>query len=289
MTSPFPGMDPYLESHWADIHHRLVMYACDQIQSRLPGDLRASRGTTRDRNAGQDAVGVLPGRPDRRPSEEIATRTVGSVGRCCGRGGREGRDSGCPTDPTPDPETRVNEGFIQIVEAGSRDRVVTVIEVLSPSNKRRGPGFRDYRRKQRDLMRAKIGLVEIDLLRRGSRVLMISQRAIPATHLTTYQICCRHGHERDVCEVYRAPLRERLPVISVPLRESDPDAVLEIQALVDQCYANGRYDDTDYSADPEPPLDAEDASWADGLLREKGLRPPIVSPETPAAVPGQQA
>ena len=41
MNSPFPGMDPYLEPHWLDVHARLVIYACDQLQSRLPGHLRA--------------------------------------------------------------------------------------------------------------------------------------------------------------------------------------------------------------------------------------------------------
>src|SRR5262247_2400043 len=41
MPSPFPGMDPYLEAHWRDIHARLVIYACDALQAVLPGALRA--------------------------------------------------------------------------------------------------------------------------------------------------------------------------------------------------------------------------------------------------------
>ena len=41
MASPFPGMDPYLEQFWGDVHQRLVTYACDQLQGTLPGDLRA--------------------------------------------------------------------------------------------------------------------------------------------------------------------------------------------------------------------------------------------------------
>ena len=41
MSSPFPGMDPYLEPFWRDVHHRLVTYSCDQIQSQLPPELRA--------------------------------------------------------------------------------------------------------------------------------------------------------------------------------------------------------------------------------------------------------
>ncbi len=40
MHNPFPGMDPYLEQHWGDVHHRLVQYASDQLQEHLPADLR---------------------------------------------------------------------------------------------------------------------------------------------------------------------------------------------------------------------------------------------------------
>jgi len=39
--SPFPGMDPYMESRWADIHARLIVYASNQLNSQLPGDLSA--------------------------------------------------------------------------------------------------------------------------------------------------------------------------------------------------------------------------------------------------------
>jgi hypothetical protein len=41
MKSPFPGMDPYLERFWPDLHARLILYACDQIEEQLPGNLIA--------------------------------------------------------------------------------------------------------------------------------------------------------------------------------------------------------------------------------------------------------
>ena len=37
MRSPFPGMDPYLEQFWGDVHHRLITYTCDALQRHLPG------------------------------------------------------------------------------------------------------------------------------------------------------------------------------------------------------------------------------------------------------------
>jgi hypothetical protein len=64
----------------------------------------------------------------------------------------------------------------------------------------------------------------------------------------------------------------RLPPIRVPLRPTDADVRLDLQSLIDRCYANGRYDDLDYREDPNPPLDAADATWADELLRGKKLR-----------------
>src|SRR5438132_12477495 len=41
MASPFPGMDPYLERHWGDVHHGFITYARDQLRKVLPKDLRA--------------------------------------------------------------------------------------------------------------------------------------------------------------------------------------------------------------------------------------------------------
>jgi hypothetical protein len=40
--SPFPGMDPYLEQHWRDVHASLIVYSSDQIQVQLPDDLVAN-------------------------------------------------------------------------------------------------------------------------------------------------------------------------------------------------------------------------------------------------------
>jgi hypothetical protein len=69
------------------------------------------------------------------------------------------------------------------------------------------------------------------------------------------------------------PLRECLPVIKLPLRPTDPDITLDLPALIDQCYRNGGYDeDIDYSVEPEPPFEVEDARWADALLRQAGRR-----------------
>ncbi len=144
--------------------------------------------------------------------------------------------------------------------------------MLSPTNKRPGEGQELYLQKQADTKRAGVNIVEIDLLREGQRVLLAVPALIPPSHRTAYQICIWRAARPRQVEVFRVPLREPLPVFRVPLRPTDRDAILNLQAIVDQCYRNGGYDDIDYGGDPDPPLSAPDAAWADALLREQGKR-----------------
>jgi hypothetical protein len=164
----------------------------------------------------------------------------------------------------------VTQRFVEIVDAGSGNRVVTVIEVLSPSNKVPGEGQALYRRKQRELEDGRVSLVEVDLLRAGERVLAISPWAIPPSHRTPYQVVVRRGYRSQEVKVYRVPLRERLPIVGVPLRERDDDVPLDLQELVERCYENGRYDATiDYAQPPDPPLEGNDAVWAAELVSKE--------------------
>jgi hypothetical protein len=166
----------------------------------------------------------------------------------------------------------MTQGFIQIIDTRSGNRVVTVIEVLSPANKRAGQGQQMFLQKQQECREAGISRVEIDLLRGGRRVLSVPEERVPLSCRTPYRICVRRSWRPSAAELYPAPLREPLPGISVPLRQGDQDVPLTLQPLVDQAYLSGEYDDTDYRSDPVPALDAADAAWADQLLREKGLR-----------------
>lgn len=264
MKSPFPGMDPYLEQHWGDIHHSLITYARDQLQPDLPDDLLARveervflefEGAQR-RTVYPDVRVVETGQP-----RQAATAV----------------DSGTaiaePLLISLEDEP-ITEGYIEIIDVGTGHRVVTVIEFVSPTNKTPGKGRELYLKEQDEVLKAGSSLVEIDLTRAGDRSSVLPIDTVPPSHRTTYQVCIRRGWGPKMLAVYPLPLQQRLPVIPIPLRETDADARLDLQALIDQCYRNGRYDRLDYSGNPNPPLvDSAESEWANELLRAHGRRP----------------
>jgi hypothetical protein len=271
MASPFPGMDPYLEQFWGDVHQSLVTYARDQLQSVLPGDLRAR---VEER--------VFVESPEGQERSIYPDIRVVERGRKS-KGGKPPAQSGVAVaEPLRIrlPDEPVTQGYIEIIDLTTGRRVVTVIEVLSPSNKLPGPGRKLYERKQQECRDGNVSLVEIDLLRSGPWVLAVPEYLVPASYRAPYRVCVFRRHDEALGEVYRVPLRERLPVINVPLREADADVRLDLQLLIDLCYRNGGYDDdVDYRGEPDPPLDSADARWADMLLRKQRKRTGAAAPK----------
>ena len=265
MPSPFPGMDPYLEAHWRDVHAGLVIYSRDALQGVLPPSLRAR---VEEQVLLETPVGIgdHPLYPDVRVVEYTEKR------------GLETRPEAGVAVAEPllvDAETEpATETYLEIIDRESSNRVVTVIEFLSPSNKSPGPNRELYQRKQRAICASDTSLVEIDLNRFGIHTL-----AFPIIHIkphgrTAYMACIRRATRRDKAEVYPLPLWQRLPIMKIPLRPDDEDVPLNLQALVEQCYRNGGYEGTlNYTVDPDPPLLGAEKDWADQWLFEKGLRP----------------
>jgi hypothetical protein len=259
MPSPFQGMDPYLECHWGDVHTSLVTYARDQLNKVLPRDLRAR---VEER--------ILLGTPD---DERPVVPDVRILAHATGRktAGKAGVTTGEPLIVALDEP--LTERFIEIRDASQGHRVVSVIEVVSPSNKRPGKSQDEYLRKQQELWQGHISLVEIDLLRSGQRLLPFPFESLPVEHQTPYGVCVTRGWKLKQVEFYPISLREPLPTIRIPLRQSDTDAPLDLQKLIEQCYDNALYaDDIDYREAPEPALATDDAEWADALLRRQGKR-----------------
>jgi Protein of unknown function (DUF4058) len=261
MPSPFPGMDPYLEKYWRDIHARLVTYICDQIGPQLPVGLYPQ---VEERIVMDSSVGIAARFPDVRVMEDASSP-------------EESRPTSTMTATLSKPyivhvpDEELSETFVEVRDVDG-DQLVTVIEVLSPSNKRSGKDRRAYLRKRRDLVKAGVSLVEIDLLRSGRSVQTFSLDALPAEFRTIYHIYVCRGWDPESIEVHKLSLREQFSVVGMPMRESDADVPLNLQPLFERCYEIGRYGRLDYTADPDPPLSPDDAKWADELLRAKGLR-----------------
>jgi hypothetical protein len=260
-------MDPYLEHPqlWSGFHHRLITYLCDYLQPLLRPRYIA---------AVEDRV-YLEG-VDREIGPDIWVR----------RG--QGKPGTLPRSPAPAsmanieeetpllvkvPALEIHEGYITILDRTSRQKVVTVLEVISPTNKYAGPGRKLYKTKQRELVASDVHLVEIDLLRKGPHVLAIPQRtARREAGDYDYLSCVNRAKDcREEYELYPARLRGRLPRILVPLAGDDPDVKLEIQLVLAQTYDAGRYRERiDYSKSCVPRLPAEDQAWADTLIHQAG-------------------
>jgi hypothetical protein len=263
MKSPFPGMDPYLERSWRDVHARLVLYIADALQPSLPSDLLVRAEERIYVSSERAAKGYRNLYPDVRivesdplPFQPVASSLAVAVAE--------------PLVIAVDDEP-MTETYLQVKEVAT-ERVVTTIEVLSTTNKKPGDGAREYRQKQQELEENEITLVEIDLLRGGQWVVRAPVGHLRPETVTAYKVCATRGWDPRHVLYYPIPLRARLPAIRIPLRETDDDVSLDLQALLDQVYRNGRYASIDYRRDANPPLTDDDAAWADELLRAAGKR-----------------
>jgi len=253
-------MDPYLERHWEDVHQSLAVYSRDAIQPHLPEDLwaRAEQRVFVEADA-ERMRHIIPDLdvsriyPPSKPHGDVL------------------RDGVTVTKPVVFDlhEPLIAEGYIEILER-SGGKVITVIEFLSVANKSGGMGQQKYREKQAEALRSDVSLVEIDLIRAGLRVLALPHHEIPLAHRADYLACVSPGWKRNRRELYPLPLRQRLPSLPIPLRQHEAPVLLDLQAMIDQVYATGRYDRLDYSRELDPPLPASDVAWAESLLKAAG-------------------
>jgi hypothetical protein len=263
MPSPFPGMDPYLEdpTHWANVHHALIS-ACRELLNEVLRPKYVARVEERvylspEDDPARELYRVPDLRIDaRRGRKKPATTPAG------------GASAIAPLVLTTLPEEEVHEYRIEVQAVGTK-AVVTVIEILSPSNKVAGSeGRNSFLAKRREVTSSKAHWVEIDLLRAG--LVLDARRSLPR-----HEYCAHVSPAglRPRGRVWPIRLRDRLPEISVPLRPPDPDAPLDLQRALDLGYDRAALDLTvDYRKPPVPPLPPDLAAWARDLLRGKGLR-----------------
>lgn len=253
MPSPFPGMDPYLEAPagWQEFHHRFISGISDVLVPlvRPRYAVRIERYVYLQ-EVPDDVVRIL--RPDIAIIEEESSPFVPTSTQTA-------TITAIPlTLPFID---EVRHFSIEIREMGTQ-RVVTVIEMLSPFNKRAGEGRDEYIDRRNTILRSGAHLIELDLLRAGERVPMA--KPLP---LGDYHVIVSRVRRRPIADVYSWTIRRPLPTVPVPLSGDDPDVLLNLQEILNIVYDRAGYDYTlPYDREPDPPLNPEDAEWAREIL-----------------------
>jgi hypothetical protein len=160
-------------------------------------------------------------------------------------------------------DDEIHEARLEIIDRTDRT-VVTVIELLSPSNKVPGSrGRASYQQKRQEVMTSDSHLVEIDLLRAGLR---LPAREAPPD--ADYYIHVSRTDLRPRGLLWPIQLRQRLPRVPIPLRHGDPDAPLDLQQALNTAYERAAYDlEIDYDQPPTPPLAPDQQRWAEEVLR----------------------
>ncbi len=263
MPSPFSGMDSYLEAAelWEDVHANLATELRAQLQPQLVP--RYVAVLTPYVTYEDIAIGEVSAvKPDvavlSRPASALSPNAPTAIAAPL---------TGVTT--LAEPEMPAKAQRIEVRAVGS-EALVTVIEILSPANKRAGTeSFEAYQRKRRDLLRSPVHLLEIDLLRRGVRWPL--DTALPPA---PYFIFLSRGARRPTVEIWPAAFAERLPPVPIPLRDPDPDATIDLGAALARVYELGAYAlRVDYRREPPPPaLSATESEGLDEQLRAAGVR-----------------
>lgn len=263
MPSPFPGMDPYLEGPgmWPDFHHSLMTYARDALQPLLRPKYRAQMGER-----------LITDQPDRSIYPDISVVRDSAQTYAPPVQDVMAWDSELVSQSHYD-AFHGKQMFVEIVQAGPDGEVISVVEVLSPSNKAPGLARWQYETKQKQVLSSDVNLVEIDLLLDGAHVLAVPPEDLKDIAEWDYLICISRRSDRDRFEVAPISLAQPLPRVAVPLGPHDRDVVLDLQAVFTQCYDNGAYAEAlDYSAPLSALVSEEQSAWVESLLRQRGLR-----------------
>ena len=256
MPSPFPGMDPYLEQpiFWSEFHSRLIVAIADALAPSLLPKYYIGVETRTYLDSDEN---LLIGIPDavvlssigRRSSDQIKPKDTVVAVQCR------------PQQITLPMPVSVRERYLEVREAGT-DAVITVIEVLSPKNKRKGKGRLSYEEKRQQILGSMSHLVEIDLLRGDEPMAMKGVDSI-----ADYRIVVSQHERRPIADLYAFTLREEIPKFLLPLKEPSEATTVDLQSIVSGIYDRGGYIiRIDYKQPVPPPALSEiDRQWVEEL------------------------
>jgi hypothetical protein len=246
-------MNPYLENPelWSEVHSRLIVAIADDLSEHLSEQYRVAIEKRTYFNEVDNSL--LVGIPDvsivSKQPEASQSRTTVTLSPPV-----------MPITVTLPMTEEVQERYLEIREVATGS-VITVIEILSPKNKRVGEGRQAYERKRNQVLASLTHLVEIDLLRSGKPLPIIG--ATPSE----YRILVSRSDLRPSAQLYAFSVRQEIPSFLVPLKAGEEEPILNLQAVLNQVYERGRYHlAIDYAKPAQPPLADEDRDWANGLM-----------------------
>jgi hypothetical protein len=273
-------MDPYLEAPdiWPDFHSALAGEIRAELNNSLPSpyyarlEMRPEIGIVEEIGHTRRIV------PDvavvRRPQPQTSAEAVAVL-------------SAPRTSPSRSVEItvrseQIRHAYVEIRDPSRGHALVTLIEIVSPSNKRRGPDRTAYLQKQSEVLESDANLVEIDLLRSGERPFadlevqawVANQQPRP-DYLVSVNRAWKRAEGVRAYEIFPVVLSESLPCIPIPLRQRQDEVLLDLQFVFNRVYDSGPYrrGAINYGQPPEPALLGEQATWAEQRLREAATSP----------------
>ncbi len=259
MPSPFPGMDPYLEqsAFWSSFHYRLIVAIADAVAPQILPKYYIEV-ETRTYSEDEDSE-LLIGIPD---AAVLSASKVRSLPQ-----------NQLPESVSVAMQSRpqrvqlpmgleVRERYLEVRELGA-DAVITVIELLSPSNKRTGKGRVAYEDKRQRVLESASHFIELDLLRGDGSMPMVG-----AMSDWDYRILVSRSQERPDAELYGFMLQEPIPGFPLPLKVGDAEPWIELQPILNGVYDRAGYGyRLDYRQPvPSPTLSATNQAWVDRFL-----------------------
>ncbi|MGF1493307.1 MAG: DUF4058 family protein [Microcoleaceae cyanobacterium] len=254
MPSPLPGMDPYLEhpGSWPNFHHRLITAIAIDLAPQLRPKYRVVVEEAIYQTQAEESL--LVGIPD--VTVQKAARQSESPSSQSSEAALEATLMIEPLQvELPMPKV-TRQGYLEVREVATSD-VITVIEVLSPTNKRPGEGRRTYEAKRQTVLASATNFVEIDLLRQWEPMLLL-----PSQVQSHYRVLVSSGLSRPQASLYAFNLPDPIPAFPLQLSVGDVEPIVNLQQLVGDIYDQSGYDLVIYyQSDPIPPLSDQEATW----------------------------
>ena len=258
MPSLFPGMNPYLEhpDRWSTVHNRFIVAIADVLTPillpRYQVDIEKRIYQITDSNLQLIGRSDISVQSPRQSPRTIASPT-GNVATLQ------------PVRVSIPVEEEIREAYLEIKEEASK-RVITTIEILSPTNKR-GQGRQKYEEKRQRVFSSRTHLVEIDLLRSGESLPM--SEALPSD----YHVLISRASDRPAADLYPFNLQDLMPSIPIPLQIGDPEPLVDLKQLIEDITLRSGYSHfINYNLDPIPTLSKSKQLWLDALLKAANLR-----------------